>query len=279
LAGAEQGYSVAIKDDILLVGAPGVGTGRILVYGFDGANWQPNGEILPPSGTLFGRSISFSAEETPRIGVNGGWVYHRPHVAWVLIGQDLDVGTASINMGGTNYVYAGVYERIVHDTMEQTYTMNLPSLPMTIFGISNAITTAAVYNNGVSFTAMYDAPTGSLYIKMNGTSEITGVMSAEFDMPEITFYEDEKKSDVVYSKVLDLSINNNVIRAVSSYNNFEGAKVIVDNSMPFEYRKLFPGYTLEAGSHIDIQLRDEFDRIVDLNGADWVMTVYATIQN
>jgi len=76
---------------------------------------------------------------------------------------------------------------------------------------------------------------------------------------------------------LDFSINNNIIKSVDTSGITSG--IIYDNTPNRSFRKYEARYTISENELIYIQLRDERDRIIDLNGTDWIMTVYATIHN
>ena len=80
------------------------------------------------------------------------------------------------------------------------------------------------------------------------------------------------------SDLIDFSINNNIIKTVNPYLQ-ENASVIYDNAQDVSYRKYRPGFVIDANTIVDIQLRDERDRIIDLNNTDWIMTIYATIHD
>jgi hypothetical protein len=75
---------------------------------------------------------------------------------------------------------------------------------------------------------------------------------------------------------MNFSINDNVLKSIV---NRASGGVIVDDSQSIPYRKYPAGYTLEANTPIDVQLRNDRDQIVDLNGADWIMTIYATVRS
>ena len=72
------GYSVAISDDTVVIGAPevgglGVAAGSVYVYRFDGATWVQQPRLVPSVGRLrdfFGISVALSGD-TVLIGANG----------------------------------------------------------------------------------------------------------------------------------------------------------------------------------------------------------------
>jgi predicted 2-oxoglutarate/Fe(II)-dependent dioxygenase YbiX len=80
------------------------------------------------------------------------------------------------------------------------------------------------------------------------------------------------------SDTLDMTINNNIIKTIP--NTYSSGALYLTNTFDNpNFRKYRAGYTLDVDVPIDIQLRDERDRIVDLNGANWMMVLYATIHS
>lgn len=71
--------------------------------------------------------------------------------------------------------------------------------------------------------------------------------------------------------VVDLSVVNNV---VSKINEVPLNGIIRSNNTNLEVRKYKPGLKFDS---IDIQLRDEYDKIVDNGNVDWSFTIVASI--
>jgi len=79
------------------------------------------------------------------------------------------------------------------------------------------------------------------------------------------------------SNEVNFSINNNIVKSSvnTASNLFSG---FFTDASPNENYRVYPaGYTIQNG--IDIQLRDERDRIIDLNGANWTCVLLVTIAN
>jgi hypothetical protein len=159
-------------------------------------------------------------------------------------------------------------------------TVTLPIKSYTIFDVDNTLNLllAGVIGTSAGFTISFD-----------GVGKLT--LIAYFNAPpitSITFVVDPASTFAIakwlstipaisqQSTLIDFTINNDVLKQVVNHNDNSDA-VIVDTIKDIQFRKYPPGYTINANETIDIQLRDDRDRIVDLAGADWIMTVYATI--
>lgn len=79
------------------------------------------------------------------------------------------------------------------------------------------------------------------------------------------------------SAPVNLSINNDLLKSVVVHST-NPDDVIVDTSRDPTYRKYPAGYTIGPDDVIDIQLRNDRDHVVDLRGANWIMTVFVTIR-
>ena len=123
----------------------------------------------------------------------------------------------------------------------------------------------------------FNEDTNTITITVNygtGVSNVTFAINSEINTFDIFKFKDHYATSHE-SDELDFSINNNIIKTV---NTADTTVHIYDTEPNLVFRKYEAGYTISTGL-IDIQLRDERDRIVDLYGADWVMTAYATIHN
>lgn len=304
-AGAKQGTSVDISNDgtIIIVGGPGSDTdvGIVYTYEYDGTDWTTitYTELIPDSSigsSLFGSSVSISDPTTGeyRIAISGPgddtnqgaiWTYERNSTgvdtySWILIEKSIQAITTNtyttINPTGDSHVFISGgtgYQYFINQDMTQTYTISLPTSDLTIFGISDYINTLSIFPNGITFISGYSIEGNELKIIMNETNSISGVFKVIFTNDSIVFddgYDSEKMS-----MSIDLSINNHIIRTMSAHRT--GNEFIYDNLESNTYRKLGAGYTIDNSTPLDIQLRDEFDRIIDLNGSDWVMTALITI--
>jgi hypothetical protein len=77
----------------------------------------------------------------------------------------------------------------------------------------------------------------------------------------------------ITGEIVDKSINNNILTKIVNQNTVD--PFIVSNGINIEKRTYDPGLSFEG---FDLQLRDDRDRVVDLNGEDWSCTVVCTIR-
>lgn len=135
--------------------------------------------------------------------------------------------------------------------------------------------------------------TGQSYgysVSFDGTSRLTLTANIGFPIASISFrvstsstfnvarwLSQEYKTAQVSNPIV-FSINNDVIKSITNHSD-NSDNVLVDNTPDTPYRKYPAGYTIDADTPIDIQLRNDRDQIIDLNGSDWVMTVYATVRS
>lgn len=70
---------------------------------------------------------------------------------------------------------------------------------------------------------------------------------------------------------LDLSVVNNTVAKINEH-SIDG--IIRSNISTIEAREYKPGLSFDS---IDIQLRNEYDRIIDNGNVDWTFTIFATI--
>lgn len=82
-----------------------------------------------------------------------------------------------------------------------------------------------------------------------------------------------KQSDIV----VDLSINNNVIKTINIYNDSHDAIINYDGVIENTIRPYKPGFFINIKKNIDIQVRNERDQIIDLRGIDIALTVLISL--
>jgi hypothetical protein len=144
-----------------------------------------------------------------------------------------------------------------------------------IFDLVNALNALLtdVIETGSSFVVTFDGKT-----KLTISATISSpIVSMTFSVSSTsTFNVARWPSNSATSLPMNFSINDNVLKSIV---NRASGGVIVDDSQSIPYRKYPAGYTLEANTPIDVQLRNDRDQIVDLNGADWIMTIYATVRS
>lgn len=179
------------------------------------------------------------------------------------------IGFGAFQGGNWSYISNGLFNTI------ETFT-----LPVRSYTIYDLIT---VLNNGLQllnmdFVYLFNTLTETVTLSVNHVTNVNVTfqmhLSNTFDIIEFI--------TAVYgtafeSSELDFSINNNIIKTIdtSSITN----SIIYDTTVDLLFRKYEAGFSLLATDVIDIQLRDERDRIIDLHGSDWVMSAYATIHN
>jgi hypothetical protein len=158
-----------------------------------------------------------------------------------------------------------------------TETFQIENRAYTIFDLLNTLNSTMVTTNMV-FKSVFDQDTETITFIVVGGENVTVTFKLNtlttFDIAEFLISE---YASTLTSLQLDFSINNNIIKSVDTSGITRG--IIYDNTPNRSFRKYEAGYTISENELIDIQLRDERDRIIDLNGADWIMTVYATIHN
>jgi hypothetical protein len=80
------------------------------------------------------------------------------------------------------------------------------------------------------------------------------------------------------SEPINMTVNNNVMKTIMTSSS-KINDVIIDTTPSKIYRKYRAGFTIEDTEFIDIQLRDRFDGIIDLNGSNWCMTLLCSIHH
>jgi hypothetical protein len=178
----------------------------------------------------------------------------------------LFIGGPDYNSNGrTWYVELEGYRDIIYSNLTvipSNYTVNQlidyikqlfildHNLTLSVNNDYNYVTVSANTGNTFSISGTFD------YIKWTNTNLLQ-----------------EQKSDI-----LDLSINNNIIKTILlSYSISES--LLTNSEKNINFRKYPAGYSIENFTNIDIQLRDERDRLIDLNNADWTLTLFITIQS
>jgi hypothetical protein len=180
------------------------------------------------------------------------------------------IGFGAFQGGNWSYISGGVY-----DTVE-SYT--LPVRAYTIFDLINVLNLGMAIPLNVDFVYSFDIDAEQVKVSIDTDAHVTSTFKLNstntFDIFEFvnTAYITEMDS-----VKLDFSINNNVIKTINTSST--NSTFIYDVTADPLYRKYEAGYSLLATDTIDIQLRDERDRIVDLYGSDWIMTAYVTIHN
>lgn len=185
------------------------------------------------------------------------------------------IGFGAFQGGNWSYISAGTF-----DTVE---TMILPVRSYTIFDLINVLNVGMAEPLNVNFTYQFDTNTGTVQVVIAADNDRTSNVIATFKpnisntFDVIDFPADDSYRTSIDSRNLDFSINNNIIKTVDT--SRISNNVIYDTTTDRIFRKYEAGFSLLSTGSIDVQLRDERDRIIDLYGADWVMTCYAEIHN
>ena len=158
-----------------------------------------------------------------------------------------------------------------------TYTTVLPSRAYSIFDIVNTLTTLMDYGD-VSYVATFDNPTFTITADTGGNvANHLFKVNAELSTFDVVDFKEADYAATQSSTDIDFSIGNDVIGTVSTREDNSDNVMFMQRGNE-TFRKFAPGYTIDIEDKIDIQLRDERDRIVDLNGSDWAVTIYCGVQ-
>ena len=184
-----------------------------------------------------------------------------------------------VEFGGVTNTWGDVWTFLSNGSAPVDYTSIIPNGSYSVYALINVMTTVLQFQT-VHFTASFNNITGSITLSVIGDTGVAATFTVAasstftdiFLLPLATL----PKAPSITSLPLDFTINNNVIKSLNSHLT-EGAPFIYDTSVNTIYRKYRAGFTLSVDEVIDIQLRDERDRIIDLNGSNWIMTVNASI--
>jgi hypothetical protein len=163
--------------------------------------------------------------------------------------------------------------------VSEVVTITIPQRAYTIFDLVNIMTTEFA-GDDIVFTVTFDAVSETITILAvaNDQTSATFIVDSTSSFNSVINFSGTIAAVSQVSDLIDFSINNHIIKTVNPYLQ-ENASVIYDNAQDVSYRKYRPGFVIDANTIVDIQLRDERDRIIDLNNTDWIMTIYATIHD
>ena len=229
--------------------------------------------------------------------VGAVWVYKRTGTVWTQISElrssymAMHFGASvSLNHDGTILMVganlsqdetgAVSFITIGDANVEQQYSVSITPKTYTITDLTNHLNKILQLDDFTSLTATYNSSSETMTLSVVLTGTVTShvfYIDASSTFNDIVWPVLEYKSEHTSSGI-DFSINNNVIHSITNHtDNLDNVLVSIKDSVSF--RKYKAGYTIDVDTPIDIQLRDERDRIIDLNGADWIMTIYADIFN
>ena len=252
-----KGYSVSVSADgnRIITGAPTAGTG-----GQTGAWW-----IWTYSSGAWTRTTNQLIDSTG-FGYQGNCVVMFEDGKAACVGAPFDGGTFVNATSGKG----AVFFRVIEGDYDNSYDITIPSKVHTVFDLVNLMNVAVgLFTLNASFDGV-----NKVTLTLTDPSNISSIFTVGGTFTDIVY--PSTKATTQESLEIDMTINNNIIKSIAShYDNNDN--VIWDNKTSLIERKYKAGFTLESDDPIDIQLRDERDRIISLQGANWVMTVFATI--
>jgi hypothetical protein len=159
-------------------------------------------------------------------------------------------------------------------------SVTIPPRSYIIYDIINALN-ILLTGSDISYSAGLVAGSDTILISSINNSNVSSIFtvdpSSSFDKLILFDKTDIVKTTSKQSSIIDFTINNNIIRTVNSHRLSTGSSLIYDDSIITPYRNLPAGFTINKDDIIDIQLRDERDRLIDLINANWIMTINFTI--
>ena len=171
-----------------------------------------------------------------------------------------------INVGRVSYLAPEI-------TLDTQFDIIIDDGVYTIFDLENSLTRSI--DNYLSFIATFDGTsvfTLTGVLTANITSFIFNVQDGSTFDPII--WTSRIKANLQPTSIIDFTINNDVMKIILNNDTSLLSTTFIVNDI---FRKYPPGFTIDDGQLIDVQLRDERDRIIDLNGQNWFMEILATI--
>jgi len=154
------------------------------------------------------------------------------------------------------------------------------SLPIRYYSITDLVSLLNKYlvlrSNDISVNAVFVEDHVEINIVNSDNYTTVFYIDSETTLDCILFLSDY--SDYIKSVKIDFSLKKNIIKSIIDTTSASYGRII-DTNKSINYRKYEPGFTLKKDNEIDIQLRDDKERTIDLKGMDWIMTIYATIRN
>lgn len=180
------------------------------------------------------------------------------------------IGFGPFQGGNWSYISSGVF------TTTESYTV--PTRAYTIFDLINILNVGLASPLNLNFVYTFNTDSNTVTVSVNPEENVSATFSINSanNTFDIFGFKEDLFATSHTSLELDFSINNNIIKSVNTSLN---TTMVYDIEPNLVFRKYEAGYTIPSTGIIDIQLRDERDRVVDLYGADWIMVAYATIHN
>lgn len=236
-------------------------SGASWVFNYNGVSWSQS-SFSTTLGYDYGSSIS--GQRTGATYVIG--VPNITSPGGRLVGKVMVYYAAGTQYSLTSQVVVPAGSYSIFDLVNTLNSLLATAIPTEFFSSTNGFS-VSFDGTRLAMVPAINFPLTSIMFRISPTSSFTIARwpSQEYKISQIS-------NPVVFS------INNDVIKSITSHSD-NSDNVLVDNTPDAPYRKYPAGYTIDAGTPIDIQLRNDRDQIIDLNGSDWVMTVYATVRS
>jgi hypothetical protein len=281
-------FAVSMSDDgsIIAFNKPQATTGMasftLSIYVRNNNTWYDTNTEPPNTSTELGASISVSSDARYiavgdpsidtiyiyKLDVLGEYVLHKLQTGTSRYGTACSISNINSYMMIAGTPTHGTSVSFENSTAQETVYVALNPRVYSIYDLADAIKN---YMGQIGFD--FD-------VVFNGSAiEITS------NMADITFrvmdsglldFEGKEYSASQISNEVDFSINNNIIKQIDVPVDASGMIYYSDEGAPVAHR-FAPGFELTPFTDIDVQLRDDRDGIIDLNGANWTMTVLLKI--
>jgi hypothetical protein len=266
-----------------------MGGGPLVGTGYVGAPLQGTSVSLNGEGTLL--VVGGNADSG---GSGAVWAWRRAVGGGVWVqsgGPFVSPGTSQLGSGvsaGSNSFLAGAPSSagdvgssswfVLEDSFAEQYTCTVPPRSYSIMDLVATLPDVLVLRGSPSMKllATYDDVTSVVTLTMDSAQvgAIFRVVAAStFDVIQ---WGSGAYGTVAASEPVDLSLNTNVVGTIVDHSS---SGFYVEREAAASHRKYPAGYTLGAGFPIDIQLRDDRESIVDLEGAEWAFTATVAINS
>lgn len=234
----------------------------VLIWRFNNGWIRNDYDIMSNLSFLSGEEITVNGESAKSLSiaqVNGGYIisvgfplYHSIYYTYVNVPvvferrRSIDINTFYTVFGITQKLNEVLTNLPLEETVETKFTFDKETGIIRVDFISSL--NDATYSIDVNSSLLQ-----SIYTFLNVINN--------------------NQSDIV----VDLSINNNVIKTINIYNDSHDAIINYDGVVENTFRPYKPGFFINIEKNIDIQVRNERDQIIDLRGIDIAMTVLISL--
>lgn len=298
IGSTDFGRAVSLSGDGLAMavsGLVGIITNTIYVYRFSGSWTQEH--TIQKNIVGFATSVAMNYSGTSMIvgspnetsGKGAIYLYLRTNGIWSSEKRKTAVGYDSLAFGSSvdssanlEYVVGapltgasmgGMSYIIDSSTLDVHYDLVVADGIYTVFDLTSTLSTQL--DSFVSLVATFD---GLTYMSLSAVLN-ANLLSFKFNTTSSSTFNaivwpSRTKLVSQKSSPIDFTINNNVMKIILNTNT----PYLMSSFTTIDvFRKYPPGFTIPAGTLIDMQLRDERDRIIDLSGANWFIEILATI--